>query len=148
MPFPFISPKQSFPDLEKFDIWNEEKKLITAKNSDNFYVNKKEIWYVKLGINIGSESNGKKYFRRPVLVLKKVWSMFFVAPLTTKWKENKFYYTLQNTTYTSAHFERDISRVQLSQVRMIDKKRFLHLLGTVSKEDFQEIKSLIIELIL
>lgn len=72
MPFPFISPKQSFPDLEKFDIWNEEKKLITAKNSDNFYVNKKEIWYVKLGINIGSESNGKKYFRRPVLVLKKV----------------------------------------------------------------------------
>lgn len=146
--FPSISPKQSFPVLEVFDEWNEEKKQISHKDKENFYVNEREIWYIKLWVNIWSESNGKKDFRRPVLVLKKVGSMFFIIPMTTKGKDNRFYYTIRNAKYISAHHEPDISRVQLSQVRMIDKKRFIHLLGEVSKDDFEEIKMQLSKLIL
>ena len=146
--FPTISPKQSFPALEKFDEWNEEKKKISCTEKENFYVNEREIWYIKLWLNIWSESNGKKDFRRPVLVLKKVGSMFFVAPMTTKWKDSKFYHTILNATYISSHHEPDISRIQLSQVRMIDKRRFVHLLGDVSIADFTEINAKIKSLIL
>jgi mRNA interferase MazF len=146
--FPSISSKQSFPALEVFDEWNEEKKNIHTKDLENFYVNEREIWYIKLGINIGSESNGKKDFRRPVLVLKKVWSMFLVAPMTTKWKESKFYHTVNAAHYTNAHHAPDISRIQLSQVRVIDKKRFIHLLWEVSIDDFEHIKKKIQDLLL
>ena len=69
---PYMSLNQTHSSLEVFDEWNEEKKQIHTKEKENFYVNEREIWYVKLGINIGSESNGKKDFRRPVLVIKKV----------------------------------------------------------------------------
>jgi hypothetical protein len=94
--FPSISPKQSFPALEVFDEWNEEKKKIQQqineekslteeeKKDKRVYINEREVWYMKLGQNLGSESNGKKFFRRPALVIKKVGSMFFVAPMTTK----------------------------------------------------------------
>ena len=93
--FPSVSPKQSFPALEVFDEWNEEKKELQSQihhqkslpkeeQKKIVYVNNREIWYAKLGMNLGSESNGKKNFRRPMLVIKKVGSMFFVAPMTTK----------------------------------------------------------------
>ena len=55
-----------------FDEWNNDKKVIHKEELPEFFVNEREIWYTKLGINIGNESNGKKEFRRPVLVLRKV----------------------------------------------------------------------------
>ncbi len=146
--FPSISPKQSFPALEVFDEWNKEKKLLITKEQESFYVNEREIWYIKLGVNIWNESNGKKDFRRPVLVIKKVWSMFFVVPLTTKGKESKFYHTIDAATYISAHHIPEVSRVQLSQVRVVDKKRFIHLLWEVSIDDFQVIKKKLHDLLL
>ncbi len=146
--FPSVSPKQSFPALEVFDEWNEEKKSLTSKEQDSFYVNEREIWYIKLGVNVGSESNGKKDFRRPVLVIKKVGSMFFVVPMTTKGKENKFYHTIHTAKYISAHHIPEVSRVQLSQVRIVDKKRFIHLLWEVSVPDFQVIKKKLQDLLL
>jgi mRNA interferase MazF len=146
--FPSISPKQSFPALQVFDEWNEEKKLLSSTDQNDFYVNEREIWYIKLGVNIGSESNGKKDFRRPVLVVKKVWSMFFVVPMTTKGKDSKFYHTIDTAKYISAHHIPEVSRVQLSQVRIADKKRFLHFLWEVSIDDFQVIKKKLQDLLL
>ena len=59
MSFPTISPKQSFPALEAFDEWNEEKKTIHLQQGENIFINPRDIWYVKLGLNIGNEQNGK-----------------------------------------------------------------------------------------
>jgi hypothetical protein len=72
------------PQFDIFDEWNNNKKAIHQEIPESFFVNEREIWYTKLGINIGNESNGKKDFRRPVLILKKVGNMFFVVPMTTK----------------------------------------------------------------
>ena len=82
--FPAISPKQSFPILEKFDEWNEEKKSIHLSKEDNIFINPRDIWYVKLGLNIGNEQNGKGEFRRPVLVIRRIGNMYFCVPLTTQ----------------------------------------------------------------
>jgi hypothetical protein len=92
---PSISSHQYSPSLELFDAWNEEKKNIQnkinqekilteeEKRKKRIYINEREIWYTTLGQIIGNESNGKKLFLRPVLVIKKVGSMFFVVPMTT-----------------------------------------------------------------
>ena len=160
--FPTISPKQSFPALEKFDEWNEEKKNLQAsiekqklltdaeKKEQRVYINQREIWYMKLGQNVGSESNGKKYFRRPVLIIKKVGSMFFVAPMTTKGQENIFHHEIESVTYNLDEYSQnpDVSRVQLSQSRIVDRGRFLERIGTISQKDFFSIKKKLSNLLL
>lgn len=151
--FPTISPKQPFPALEVFDEWNEEKKKIQAKiheeklwseeekKKKRIYINEREVWYATLGQNIWSESNGKKLFLRPVLVIKKVGSMFFVVPMTTKWKENIFHHDVREAIYNPEHeYIPDVSRVQLSQARVVDKWRFSHHIATISQDDFMKIK--------
>jgi hypothetical protein len=63
--FRSVSPKQSFPALEVFDEWNEEKKKIQLnidiyknlpeedqKKIPKVYINEREIWYTTLGRNI------------------------------------------------------------------------------------------------
>jgi mRNA-degrading endonuclease toxin of MazEF toxin-antitoxin module len=152
--FPSISPHPSPPPLEVFDAWNAEKKNIQhkinqekplteeEKRKKRVYINEREVWYISLGQNLGSESHGKKYFRRPVLVIKKVGSMFFVVPMTTKGKENIFHHEVQSVTYNLNEYSNipEISRVQLSQARIVDKARFLERIATLSEDDFFSIK--------
>lgn len=77
----------------------------------------------------------EKIIGRPVLVLKKVWSLFFIVSMTTKWKDNsKFYYKLDNSYFNKESY------IILSQVKMIDKKRFMDYIGRISWEDFDNIK--------
>ena len=77
-------PKQTSSPLEKFNEWNEEKKFLHDIVPKKKSIHPREIWYVKLGQNIGNEENGKKEFRRPVLVVKRIGNMYFCMPLTTK----------------------------------------------------------------
>ncbi len=58
-----------------FGTWNQEKKHIneywsTWKIKD-FYINYRDVWYIKLGINVWYEQNWKTEFKRAVLVIKK-----------------------------------------------------------------------------
>ena len=146
--FPNVSPKQSFPALEKFDEWNEEKKWIHQKNAEKVFISPREIWYVKMGVNIGNETNGKKEFLRPVLVLKRVGNLIFIAPLTTKWKETNFYHHLVTAAYIDPQYARDVSHIELSQCKSIDRKRFLDKVGTIDSVELWDIKKKLIKLLL
>ncbi|EKD24532.1 MAG: hypothetical protein ACD_80C00212G0005 [uncultured bacterium (gcode 4)] len=134
--------------IELYNEWNETKKDIHfeidehAKKIESFYVNEREIRYVRLWLNVGFEENGKRGFIRPVLVIKKVWNLFFVIPMTTKIKSSHFYHRLQ-----SVKFSRPSSLI-LSQARVIDKKRFEKILGEVDIAEFLQIKKLLKELYL
>jgi mRNA-degrading endonuclease toxin of MazEF toxin-antitoxin module len=68
--------------------------------------------------------------------------LFFVVPLSTKRKENPFYYEL-----FSAHFTKP-SLAILSQVRVIDKKRFVNIIGSVTTNELLIIKKLLKKLYL
>jgi len=54
-----------------FDVWNQDKQFIDQQPLPNFYLNPREIWFTKMGKNVGFEEDGKDSFLRPVLVLKK-----------------------------------------------------------------------------
>jgi mRNA-degrading endonuclease toxin of MazEF toxin-antitoxin module len=119
-----------------FDAWNEEKKSLDAQNLPIRHPKVRYIWYVKLGVNVGFESDGKKKFKRPVLVLAKIGSLYWVVPLTSKLKENAFHYSLKSVSFDDVKN----SVVMLSQARVIDVSRFSHEIGRVEKEEFKKIQ--------
>jgi hypothetical protein len=60
--------------MEKdFDRWNRIKKITDASDeAARLYFREGEVWWVRLGKNIGYETDGKsREFTRPVIVLKK-----------------------------------------------------------------------------
>jgi hypothetical protein len=68
-----------------FDTWNNLKKEIHTKDIRRF-CDPREIWWCSIGINIGSEEDGKnKLFERPVLIIR-VFNrhMVRIVPLTRK----------------------------------------------------------------
>ena len=126
----------------KFDTWNNLKKQVNKKEIQR-YIKERQVWYVNLWKNIWFEEDGKwDLFKRPILVVKKVWSVFFVVPLTTKWKDNQFYYKFKDWT-----FKKDSYSI-LSQVRILDKNRFIVHIWNIDKSDFEKIKKSLQKLLL
>ena len=126
--------------MEKFDKWNADKKELDKLDYEKFYVKSRDIYFTKMWINIGFEENWKKDFLRPVLVLKKVWNLFFTVALTSQWKDNNyFYYKFNNISLKNPKYK-DSSYAILSQVKIMDKKRFFEHAWSIWKEDFNEIK--------
>ena len=124
----------------RFEKWNKEKQEIHNAEKRNFFVNTREIWFTKMGQNIGYEENGKDEFLRPVLVLKKVGNLFFVVALTTKGKiKNRFYHKINQLELHNPKYQ-DSSYVILSQAKVMDKKRFFENAGNVSISEFEIIK--------
>ena len=131
--FPHVSPKPSPQDSRLFDEWNEEKKILHLKTESSIYINPRDIWYVKLGMNIGNEQNGKKSFQRPVLVVRRIGNMYFSIPLTTRWKKSVFYRPLWK-------IHGDNSWLIVSQARVFDKKRFVNKIDTLNADTFLSVK--------
>jgi len=120
--------------MKIFDTRNVLKQKLHANKHRKNFVHKREIWIAHLWINIGYEQNGtSKWFERPVLVLKRFGDVFIVLPLTTKWKEQRYYHTLDQKYFWH------ISRIILTQIRTIDRKRFVKKIGKVKRIDFNEI---------
>ena len=101
----------------------------------------REIWFIKIGENIGFEQGGKgREFLRPVVVYKKFSKNVFLGiPLTKTEKKGKFYHSFD--------FKKESSTAILSQVRLFDSKRLSYAIGRMSKGDFKKLKEKLIELI-
>jgi len=98
------------------------------------HVSERDLWWVSLGENIGSEMNGKsEKFSRPALVLKKLSHGFYlVAPTTTQEREGTWYVRVRQK-------ERDMY-VCLHQIRTIDHRRLWSRLGQMDESDFLRVK--------
>ena len=120
---------------KSFDIWNEKKFAIHNSKEDTF-VAVREIWYVSLWNNVGYEEDWKwEDFLRPVVVISKIGNMFFVVPMTTKWKEwSRYYHKIESIDFNKP------SHLILSQSKMIDKKRFVRLVKKWQKISSVEFK--------
>lgn len=130
--------------IKDFDNWNKIKKGIENGEKKIRYPKERQIRYIKLWVNLWFEADGKSEFTRPVLIVKKVGSLFWCIPMTTKGKLNKFYYRLQ-----SVNFWKDIeSSLMLSQARIIDGKRLEEMIWYISEEEFKIIKKLLNDLYL
>jgi mRNA interferase MazF len=120
-----------------FQNWHKKKETINASTDiDAIFFREKEVWWTALGVNVGFEQDGKgEEFRRPVLVLKKFnKNMVLAVPLTTKAKDNKY--------YCSCSLGDGIARMaMISQIRLIDTKRFIDKLGLADDKSFEQIKN-------
>lgn len=123
-----------------FDKWNKIKKN-TNKDKNLRYFHEREVFYIRLGKNIGFEQNGKgQEFIRPVVVIKKFSKyIFWGIPLSRMTKKGKYYYNF-------SFLDGVTSSALLSQLKLIDTRRLLNKIGVVDKMDMQEIKKRTINL--
>jgi mRNA interferase MazF len=117
--------------IKDFDSWNKKKKDINTKPRTNAH--ERDIWWVALGLNIGSEQDGKgDSYERPVIVIKKLSpNMYYVLPLSTKCKSS--------TMHIPFSHEKVEGYILLDQMKAVDIKRFIRKVGYVSQENFSEI---------
>lgn len=124
-----------------FWAWHKIKEFLNRRTNAPFFY-EREVWWCYLGANIGYEQDGKgSSFRRPVLVLKKFNKKTFLAlPVTTKRKANPFHIPI--------HLEDGLFRmVNISQIRLIDSRRLIDKIGTISTEEHADIQKTVSELI-
>lgn len=112
-----------------FDAWNEKKKL-TEKKPAIVGINRREIWWVTFGINLGVETDGKNpNYERPALVIQKFnKDMVWILPITSKEKFDEFHLGF-------IFKDRDLF-IKLTQIRTVSTKRFLRKIGMMRQEDF------------
>jgi mRNA-degrading endonuclease toxin of MazEF toxin-antitoxin module len=127
--------------MKDFDNWNEVKKKIDYLSSRKT-VKLGEIYWCKLGLNIGTEQNGREgNFERPVIVIKKFSNRsVLVAPLTTQSHKGTWYFDI-------ILFDRK-QQIVLNQVKPIDTKRLLNSIGQISLFEIRCILREYIKLIL
>ena len=121
--------------IKEFNGWNVKKQEIhVSDRTQKIYFKQGQIWWCSLGQNIGSESFGKgEYFRRPILILKKLSADLCIAlPLTSKEKNG--------TWFIDITLQGEKKWVMLYQIRVLHKKRFSLKVGELDSTHFQRVK--------
>lgn len=131
--------------MDKFDIWNEQKKITHKKNQKIPDFDIGQIWWVQLGKNIASEALGKgQDFLRPVLVLQKLYgTSALVIPLTTQKKSGSYY-----TSFVDSEGQNQTAL--LAQIRYIDGRRLSYQLSKkrkINKKILVQIQQALFDLI-
>jgi mRNA interferase MazF len=129
--------------FKDFDKWDKIAKSVDQNNKNReIFFREQEIWWCSVGVNIGSEIDGKNdQFERPVLVIRKINNeLIFVAPLTTKIVDNKFRINVRCANIDS--------QILLNQCKTISTRRLLRNIGIVKKKVFQEVIITLIKLII
>ena len=126
---------------QKLSNWNNLKQ-ITQDNNKKVYFKERDIFWLKVGENIGYEQNGKgDKFQRPVLVLKRYTNdMFLGIPLSTTPRDGSFFFQF-------SFIEDKISTALLVQLRLFSSKRFIKKLGKINIDDFKDLKQKLYKLI-
>ncbi len=107
--------------MKDFDKWNTVKKATDAADVESrLFFRDGDIWWVRLGVNVGYETDGKnREFTRPVVIVKKYNQYSFLAiPLTTAQKPNPYRLPIGTVDGKAAS-------ATLSQLRNIDSKRLV-----------------------
>jgi hypothetical protein len=122
-----------------FDKWNTLKQQLDSSETE-VYFKPREVWYCSIGVNVGREEDGHNdLFERPILILK-VFSaqLFWGVSLTSRLKPENLYYL------SFRHDGVEYSAI-ISQLRLLDAKRLIRKLYTISPASFNEIQLRLIE---
>ena len=120
--------------MKNFDRWNKKKKKIDY-DTKNILPNKKQVWWLSIGLNVGVEEDGKNNnFERPVLVVRVFNRQCFLGiPITSADKSNKKYY------FPIVHNQKRFFLI-LSQIRLFSVKRLSRKIYKIDSVDFRQIK--------
>jgi mRNA interferase MazF len=121
--------------MEKFDKWNKVKKHAEG-NTRKLGIRARDIFWAKIGQNVGSEEYGKdKNFARPVIIVRKLTSDLFIGiPLTSTIKSNDYFHSFEYNNKSNGLTE---NSAMILQVRAYSVKRLMNKTGVVNKEDFE-----------
>lgn len=121
--------------MEKdFNAWNEEKKHIHGKEENKLY-HERQMWWCSLGVNVGFEQDGTgEKHHRPVLVLKAMSrETCYVIPLTTSTRKHRLRISIGKVEGREA-------TALMSQIRLIDTKRFVNKIGFLDQDIFVSVR--------
>ena len=126
--------------MKEFEKWNILKQKIHSEKNKIIF-KERDVFWVSIGVNVGYEQDGKgKIFSRPVLILKKFnHNLFFGIPLSTQIKKGNFFFEFQ--------LNEKPSNALLVQARVYDVKRLENKIGMISKDNFEQLKKKLRELI-
>lgn len=117
---------------ERFEQWNIIKQRIHF-NREPIFCSPREIWWCYLGINIGTEQNGKHdIFERPVLVLQ-VFSRETcrIIQLTSGIRNDKH--------HMSISYNNEEGSLIFTQMRSISNKRLSRKMCHLDEEQFFDV---------
>ncbi len=116
-----------------FDRWNTVKEQTDVERPRFYTV--REIWWCKLGVNIGTEQDGKgEWYDRPCVVIRGFGpEACLIIPLTTSTREH----TLRVPV---GLVEGQEARANLSQIRVVDTRRLTRKVGFLEKGVFLELR--------
>lgn len=116
-----------------FDTWNKVKKQAHAEHPRLYTV--REIWWCRLGVNIGTEQDGSgEKFLRPVVVIRGFGpEACLIVPLTTSTHEH-------SSRIPIGLVEGQQARANLSQIRVVDTRRLVEKVGFLEKGIFTELR--------
>lgn len=125
----------------KISHWARMQEEVDAQcvvDNENVFFAEREVWWCAIGVNVGYEQNGAgARYARPVVILRKHnQHTCLVVPLTTGGKDTPDYYDIGFVDGKQA-------RANLSQIRLIDRRRLLDKLGMVSEEIFGSLQEAI-----
>ncbi len=123
---------------KEYNKWNDVKIELSSDKKMRLF-KERDIFFIKMGHNIGYEQNGKgNDFVRPVVVLKKITKdMFIGIPLSTQVKSGSWFFN-----FSFVRGEKEVQNVAiLPQIRMFSSKRLLNKIGVMPKESFANLKT-------
>ena len=116
-----------------FDGWNACKKSTDVQEPRLYTV--RELWWCRLGVNIGTEQDGKgEFYARPCIILRGFGpDACLVVPLTTSAREHALRVPV-------GFVDGEEARANLSQLRVIDTRRLERKIGFLDRAIFAELK--------
>jgi mRNA interferase MazF len=116
-----------------FDKWNKVKKETHIEVSRLYTV--REIWWCRLGVNVGFEQDGsKRLFLRPVVIAHAFGpNICLILPLTASEQKHSLRISVGDVQGRQAS-------ALLSQMRVIDTRRLIEKVGFMDKQIFTELK--------
>ena len=117
----------------EFNGWNKVK-IDLELHGRQPKISERQIWWVGLGKNIGTEINGKNNrFSRPVVIYKKLCRNKFMAiPLTSKHHEGSWYVPFTHQG------KQEIAII--GDARVMNTKRLYRMIGRIDDSDYERIK--------
>ena len=117
---------------KRFNIWMPLKERIHFTGR-KWEFREKEIWWMAMGENVGTEVNGKgDSFSRPVLIIRKYGpGGFFGVPLSSQIHKGMWYITFKSRGREQCAL--------LSQAGSFCSYRLYGFIGRISKKDYRRV---------
>lgn len=128
--------------IKRFAEWLHIKTRIDGGAHKPPLFNEREIWWCSVGENIGVEISGKgTFFRRPVLILKKLDSFSCMGlPLSRTQRKGSWFISLEVNGVSNT--------IILSQIRHFDYRRMDKRMGILREDEFEYVRNEFVKLFL